>query len=520
MGEPARRGAVIRFAAPAFLLAGALAALVPLALHLIRRRPPSRAPLPTARFLSPDARTSVRVSRPTDLPLLALRMLLLLLAGAALARPAWLPAPEGTSEIVLLDRGWPMQAGGAWPRAVEEARRTLLGPDGPRGELVLFDQEPVRVPRRELTPAFFDSLAVDPDATSDLAAAMRGLRLAARELRGADSVRVTLLSDLRSGAWTPGVAPLRRAAWPGSIAVPSLPSETPEGVLRVEPAPLRDAVVVAPADRGGYVGAALAATGWSVRTVRPTDAIPADASLYVFLAPPASPPSLPFAGADGSGSDGATVIGDAAGGLSFLRGGSPWTGGGSIDREAGGAMRIDDGIEVAGASGRAAGAPADRARVVAAWDDGRPAAAAIPRDRGCIVFVATELEGGDLPLSAAYPRALDGLARACGGDRDLRDLLRPLDAGARAVLRGRGPAVLAASALTGTGGGVQLGRWIWLAALIVASIETLIAYRRRGAFRPMRSDRGSDGGAGGGSRSRTAEPAAAATRSLPSEAAR
>ncbi|HEU0053692.1 MAG TPA: BatA domain-containing protein, partial [Longimicrobium sp.] len=138
---------MITFGTPAFLLAGALAALVPLALHLIRRRPPSRAPLPTARFLSDDPRTSIRVSRPTDLLLLALRMLLLVLVGAAFARPAWLPAPDGTSEIVLLDRSAPM-AGAAWRPAVDAARRALIAPDGSaRGELVLFGREPVPVPR-------------------------------------------------------------------------------------------------------------------------------------------------------------------------------------------------------------------------------------------------------------------------------------------------------------------------------------------------------------------------------------
>ena len=103
---------MLTFAAPGFLLAGALAMLVPLALHLIRRRPPGRAPLPTARFLAEDPRNAVRVSRPSDLVLLALRMLLLLLVGAAFSRPAWLPAPEGTSTVVLLDRGGAVDADG------------------------------------------------------------------------------------------------------------------------------------------------------------------------------------------------------------------------------------------------------------------------------------------------------------------------------------------------------------------------------------------------------------------------
>jgi hypothetical protein len=158
---------VITFGTPAFLLAGALAALVPLALHLIRRRPPARAPLPTQRFLAPDPRTSVRVSRPTDLLLLALRMLLLVLAGAAFARPVWLPSSSGTSEIVLLDRGAGAASGDGRRQAVAAARQRLLGADGvARGELVLFDTAAVRVPRRRITPALFDSLASAPASTS------------------------------------------------------------------------------------------------------------------------------------------------------------------------------------------------------------------------------------------------------------------------------------------------------------------------------------------------------------------
>ena len=123
---------MLTLAVPAFLVAGALAMLVPLALHLIRRRPPMRAPLPTARFLAEDPRNAVRVSRPTDLPLLALRMFLLLLLGLALARPAWLPAPEGTSTVVLLDHGAAMRNAG-WNAAVSEARRTLLDAEDQSG---------------------------------------------------------------------------------------------------------------------------------------------------------------------------------------------------------------------------------------------------------------------------------------------------------------------------------------------------------------------------------------------------
>ena len=55
----------------------------------------------------------------------------------------------------------------------------------------------------------------------------------------------------------------------------------------------------------------------------------------------------------------------------------------------------------------------------------------------------------------------------------------PLDAGARAVLRGSGPAALSASEIPGAGGGIPLGRWVMAMALLVAIAETVVAYGRR-----------------------------------------
>src|SRR3954451_23154262 len=105
---------------------------------------------------------------------------------------------------------------------------------------------------------------------------------------------------------------------------------------------------------------------------------------------------------------------------------------------------------------RGSGDAARGASVVASWDDGRPAAAARRMGRGCVVFAATDLERGEMTMDAAYPRVVDRLARGCEspgtGDGDA-----PLDAGARAVLRGTGPAAVAAGAVPGSGGGVALG---------------------------------------------------------------
>ncbi|HEX5727726.1 MAG TPA: BatA domain-containing protein [Longimicrobiaceae bacterium] len=456
---------MIVFGAPGFLLAGVLAALVPAVLHLIRRRPPSRAPLPTARFLSEDPRTSVRLGRPSDLLLLALRVLLLLLAGTALARPAWVAAPEGTTEIVLLDRGV-ARTPAEWQAAVRAARGVLLdGAGRSRGELVLFDTAAARVRRNALGAVFFDSLASSPPAGAGVryADALRALNAAARELRGADSVRATLVSPLRWAGWDAGLAPLRRAAWPGALRLVEVPAGA-QAADSVRGSAGKRAVVVAAAGAGRFVAAALAAAGWQVERV-PPGALP-EGDAYVLLSG-APEPLLERA------RRGATVVfaGQAPDGV-------PWdfgTGAGAR----GGEVWFPEGMRLEGGVERQAGRPASGARALAAWDDGRVAAAAAPLGSGCVVYFGAALEAGNLPLSVDFPRAVDRLARGC--EPPSAESSATLDAGARAVLRGGGAEVLPAGAVARRSGGMGLGRWVMAVALLAALAETWLAYFRRGS---------------------------------------
>jgi hypothetical protein len=472
---------VLQLARPALLAAGLLAALLPVLLHLIARRPPERTALPTARFLAPDARTALRLRRrPTDLLLLALRVLLLALLGAAAAGPAWLPRQRGTAELVLLDRGAAMDAR-AWAAAVAEARRELLGPDGAaRGALVLFDSAAAPVARGEVTAALFDSLAAAGPGrlAPDYAAALRAVPAAAGELGGADSVRVTLLSSLRWDGWRPGLAAVRRAAWPGAIRVPALPSAAAPADTSASTADVRGrkASVLAAPGRGGYVAAALGATGWSVASA-------ADSAAVYFLLGPGDGTAASRARA--ALASGATVVvsGAAPAGWPDVL---PW--GTSEDDESeesdggaamGGALVLDDGTRLDGAGRRLAGGPAPGARLLAAWDDGRPAIAASRAGGGCVVYVGTELEAGSLPLSAAFPRAVDRLARGCEDARTAAGGSAPLDEGARATLRGAGGDRVAVAAPVAAGGGIPLARWVLGAALLAALAETVLAYGRR-----------------------------------------
>ena len=479
---------MLQLARPALLAAGLLAALLPVLLHLIARRPPERTALPTARFLAPDARTSLRLRRrPTDLLLLALRVLLLALLGAAAAGPAWLPRQRGTAELVLLDRGAGMD-GRAWAAAVAEARRALLGPNGAaRGALVLFDSAAAPVARGAVTAALFDSLAAAGPGrlAPDYAAALRAVPDAARGLGGADSVRVTLLSSLRWDGWRPGLAAVRRAAWPGAIRLPALPSAAAPAGTAGPPGSSGDArrtaAVAAAPGRGGYVAAALGATGWSVGGA-------ADSASVHFLLGPGDGTAASRARA--ALASGATVVvsGAAPAGWADLL---PWGASGTGEAEgsggegdggaAGGALVLDDGTRLDGAARRFPGAPRPGARLLAAWDDGRPASAASRAGGGCVVYVGTGLEAGSLPLSAAFPRAVDRLARGCGDEGIAAGGSAPLDEGARATLRGAGGDRVAVAGLGAAGGGIPLGRWVLGAALLAALAETALAYGRRKA---------------------------------------
>jgi hypothetical protein len=475
---------VLTFASPAFLLAGVLAALVPLALHLIRRRPPSRSALPTARFLSPDPRTSVRLGQPTDLLLLALRMLLLVLAAAAFARPVWRPAADGTASVVLLDRGAAMAGGDAWPRAIAAARQRLLGPRGEAlGALVLFDSAASVVPPFRITPTLFDSLAAARPAggAPRYAAALRAIPAAVGGLREADSVRVALVTRPRWGGWSDGMRPLRDAVWPGAIELIDLPDlDMGDGEIVADNVRAKEAIWFADAlDRLAYAKPALEATGWRVRPAVPSADVVLDGARLI-VAGGAVPARLAAALGSAAGA-GATVVVTASA-ASSLRGLIPWAGAMRVD-SGGGGMWLAAGTHVSGAAMRVSGDAAPGAAVIASWDDGRPAAAARRLGRGCVVFAATELERGELTLDAAYPRLLDGLARGCGAPDEPSSIPRdtPLDAGARAVLRGSGPGVVAARTVPGWGGGGPLGRWALAAALLAALGETFFAYGRRRA---------------------------------------
>lgn len=413
---------MLAFASPAWLIAGLAALVVPLVLHLIAPRPPARAPLPTARFLEPRSRMRRQIARrPRDLPLLLLRCAFLLLLFGALAGPRLVPARAGTADLVLVD-----PAAAADSLALGAARSRA-------GDDAIF-------------------VAAEPDFASTLASLPS---LALRATR-ADSVRAWWVTPLHWRGWTPGTATLRRDAWPAAIGLieATAPTDhaTTDGVARV-------VHVVFPDSAAPFLRTALEALGFTARVSLSLD--------------------------DADGPHDAIVSADA--GVDSARIATLAQAGGTVVIAASG--NASTRILVAGdlllrdAIGSTVDAIGDE-RPVAFWADGEAAAVARAAGAGCIVRTGIGLVAPPLTGSPALPGLLRHLLAACD-DVDPAATL-PLGSVARATLAGGDtPGAVAVAALPGAGdAGMPLSRWLLLAALAVALIETWITGRRdRGTSR-------------------------------------
>ena len=92
------------FLAPAFLFGAIAVAAGIAALHFIVTRHPRASVLPTARFVPDSPATAiVRDARPSDLLLMLLRMLIVLAAGAALAKPVLKTGRQPIGRVFLVD---------------------------------------------------------------------------------------------------------------------------------------------------------------------------------------------------------------------------------------------------------------------------------------------------------------------------------------------------------------------------------------------------------------------------------
>ena len=366
------------FLSPWALLIGALAAAGAVLLHLVARQRPASYVLPTARFI-PDHRTLVRrvATRPRDLLLLALRVVLLLSAAAAFARPVRAPRRAPLARVVLFDRSGAVQSR---EEAVRQLR-PLLTDDVPT-RLVLFDTVAVvaRDPAAELEAM---SLAASRDSTKDslrpssvgsLSAALAAAgRLGPALAADADSVQLVIVSPLASNEFDAATDSIR-ARWRGGITVARLMSAIVDDVA-----------------------------GTLERALSPDDPLLPALSLVRVAASPTSV-RLRRSALDAR---------DTA----FARSGGTVVRWDSASTTEAGATALAMGDDVVVATLGRGNVPAGGA-IIARWGDGSAAASEVRIGAGCIRYVAVGIPvAGDLPLRGAFRRIAHGLMAPCTRDR-------------------------------------------------------------------------------------------------------
>lgn len=192
------------FLAPGFLTAAIAAAFGVVALHLIVTRRPRSVPFPTARFV-PDlpATSRSRSLRMSDLLLLLVRVLTVLLAGAAFARPVVTPHRARIARVILAD------VSGAVAR-VAEVRDSVRAQLRKGDALVVFDT----TARLTAAPDSIGSRS-PVAATGSLSAGIVAALHAGSMIRaGADSMELVIVSPALTGEMD-HATPMIRKLWVG-----------------------------------------------------------------------------------------------------------------------------------------------------------------------------------------------------------------------------------------------------------------------------------------------------------------
>ena len=207
------------FAHPWLVVAGLLAACVPIVIHWFNRRRVRTIDWAAMRLLAGAYRRDERRVRLEDLLLLALRVALLLLAGLLVARPqfqerGWLASADPIEFVVVLDDSLSMQAIGADGTAFALAQRRILEWVESRSELgrdtltlrlasspedTVLLRAPLTAARSSATIAAVERLTAS-DRHVDLNSVRELLRNTLEAPRTGKQV-VLVVSDFRAGDW-------------------------------------------------------------------------------------------------------------------------------------------------------------------------------------------------------------------------------------------------------------------------------------------------------------------------------
>ena len=198
------------FLSPLFLWGAVAAAAGIIALHFLVTKQPRASVLPTARFV-PDspATATARDARPSDLLLLLLRVIVVLAAGAALAKPIMKPGRDALRRIFVLD----VSRSVANVKAAADSV-TALHRDG---DLVVAFDSVTRVFGVGVRDSLSGTRATA--ARGNLSAALIASLRAASDLRDkADSIELVIVSPLLAEEHDAASDSIR-TLWPGRTRI-------------------------------------------------------------------------------------------------------------------------------------------------------------------------------------------------------------------------------------------------------------------------------------------------------------
>ena len=381
------------FLAPGFLYAALAVAAGIAALHFIVTRQPRAAVLPTARFVPDSPATAiVRDARPSDLLLMLLRMLIVLAAGAALARPVIKPSREPSGRVFLVDAS---RAVADTREAADSLKRLYRAGDA----VIVFDSS-ARTLRSADSLATIKRAAVRGNLSGALIASLR----AASSMRDrVDSVDLVLVSPFAGEEFDAATDSIRKL-WKGRARLIRTNARVDTTLARGNAIELRSssddalAVTTAIANKSANrSGARLIRNALS-----PNDTTSSAQPVVVW--PVSERP--PFAIASSP---------DVSGGIT--------TGA----------------TQVVAPFNRRWRFPTDSirsARVIARWADGEPAAIEKEIGQSCIKSVAIPVVGiGDLVIRSEFVALVNSIASPCGGS----SFGAPKSGDALAALAGTGP---------------------------------------------------------------------------------
>ena len=233
----------ISFLSPLFLVA-AVAAAVPILLHLFHRKTEVVIDFPAVRLLARAPVQQHRRRRLRELILLALRVAALVLLAVSFARPYFggAIAPDSAPlTVIAVDRSLSLSAPGQYDRVRDAARRALdAAPSAHAVALVSFAHitEVIVEPTtdRAAVAAAITKLSASGDGTRYRTALLR-----VSEVLGARAGRVVIVTDLQQSGWEAN----DDGGLPDGIDVEVICIAPPAGNLALSSADLRDRRVIA-----------------------------------------------------------------------------------------------------------------------------------------------------------------------------------------------------------------------------------------------------------------------------------